>query len=81
MRKGQVLTYAELHRECAAAVATCGKSQRAIALALGVSDGALSNAVNNAGARYARLQARVLQYLDERYNLVEVGGWEVQRTD
>lgn len=81
VRHDQILDYEALREEAAAAVASAvaaGRRQYEIADTLGVSAGALSKALTNAGARFAKLQQRAIDELTP-YRVHEVGGFRVER--
>jgi ribosome-binding protein aMBF1 (putative translation factor) len=69
MRDGQALDYDTLHSEAAAAAA--GVRQTELADGLGVSQGVVSRALKEPGARYAKMQARIIEHLTD-FQLVEV---------
>jgi len=55
------------------------RPQYEIAAALGVKPGSLSNALNNEGPRFAKLQMRVLRFLRPEYAFQDVGGFRIVR--
>ncbi|MEL7170377.1 MAG: hypothetical protein AAGN64_13610 [Bacteroidota bacterium] len=64
IRRGSVLTYQELRAVVAAAVEDDGRTYAELAKTLGRKNAtSVSNAVNNAGGRYLRVQLELLQLL------------------
>jgi predicted transcriptional regulator len=63
VRKNQTLTYEELQREAAKAVAESGKRQVDLAESLGVTQGAISQALRRSGSKYSSLQSRIISHL------------------
>ena len=63
MRANQRLDFDALRDEASAAVGESGLTQRDLASALGVSPGAMSNALSRSGARFWKLQARIIEHL------------------
>jgi len=61
VRHGQLLDYDELHREAVKAVEASGRARAEIAEALGVTPPAVTRALKAPGARYAGLQARIIE--------------------
>ena len=80
VRLGQTLSYGDLKDEVAQAVRADARSHREIAEAMGLeSVGSFSNALYNAGPRYAKLQVRILRFLSTSYDFEDVGGYKVVR--
>lgn len=77
MQSGQVLDYEALCRETEAAVERSGKSQSQVGRELGVSRGAVSRAVKEAGSKLASLQCRIIEHLTP-YRLDEETHFRVQ---
>lgn len=65
MRHNQKLTYADLLKEAQEAAATYRGTQAQLATELGVTPGALSQALNTEGGRFIKLQVRVIEKLTD----------------
>ena len=78
MRQGQYLDYEALRAEAEKAVERSGRTQRELAATLGRGESALSQALRNSGARYARLQREVIGLLTE-YEVTEQPTFKVAR--
>ena len=63
MRHNQRLTFEELRDETQAAVEQFAESQSALARELGVTRGAVSRAVKEAGSALSSLQCRIIEHL------------------
>lgn len=71
MRHNQKLTFEELRQEVHEAVKGYEGTQAGLAEKLGVSGGAISRAIHEAGPLLAGLQMRVLEYLQDEYAIAE----------
>ncbi len=78
MQSGQELDYESLRRETEAAVERSGKSQSQVGRELGVSRGAVSRAVKEAGSKLSSLQCRIIEHLTP-YRLDEETRFRVRR--
>lgn len=78
MQSGQELDHEALRRETEAAVERSGKSQSQVGRELGVSRGAVSRAVKEAGGKLSNLQCRIIEHLTP-YRLDEETRFRVRR--
>ena len=78
MRQGQYLDFETLRAESETAVEKSGETQRALAAKLGRGESALSQALRNKGARYARLQREIIALLTD-YEVAQEPTFKVAR--
>lgn len=81
MRHNQRLTVEQLRQEAYDAVKGSGRSQVDIARGLGVTEGAVSQAIREKGTRLADLQRRIIEYLTPYTIEREPQTWRARKSE